>query len=73
MYIVRLVHYGINGICIFIQMKIDKLHGNEVTYKFGAIENPKINKIIVDILLEGIYPAFHNRNCTYFDKSLKCR
>lgn len=53
-----------------IQMKIDKLHGNEVTYESGAIENPKINKIIVDIL-EGTYPAFHNRDCKYFDKSLK--
>lgn len=52
-----------------IQMKIDKLHGNEVTYESGAIENPKINKIIVDIL-EGTYPAFHNRDCKYFDKSL---
>lgn len=55
-----------------IQMKIDKLHGNEVTYESGAIENPKINKIIVDIL-EGTYPAFHNRDCKYFDKSIKCR
>lgn len=54
-----------------IQMKIDKLHGNEVTYESGAIENPKMNKIIVDIL-EGTYPAFHNRDCKYFDKSLKC-
>lgn len=55
-----------------IQMKIDKLHDNEVTYESGAIENPKINKIIVDIL-EGTYPAFHNRDCKYFDKSLKGR
>ena len=55
-----------------IQMKIDKLHGNEVTYESGAIENPKINKIIVDIL-EGTYPAFHNRDCKYFDKSLKIK
>ena len=53
-------------------MKIDKLHGNEVTYESGAIENPKINKIIVDIL-EGTYPAFHNRDCKYFDKSIKRR
>lgn len=55
-----------------IQMKIDKLHGNEVTYESGAIENPKINKIIVDIL-EGTYPAFHNRDCKYFDKSLSLK
>lgn len=50
-----------------IQMKIDKLNGNKVSYEAGAIENPKINKAIVDIL-EGTYPAFHNRDCKYFDK-----
>lgn len=55
-----------------IQMKIDKLHGNEVTYESGAIENPKINNIIVDIL-EDTYLVFHNRDCKYFDKSLKCK
>lgn len=52
-----------------IQMKIDKLNGNEVSFEAGAIENPKMNKIIVDVL-EGTYPAFHNRDCKYFDKSL---
>ena len=52
-----------------IQMKIDKLDNNKVSYESGAIENPKINKIIVDIL-EGTYPAFHNRDSKYFDKSL---
>lgn len=53
-----------------IQMKIDKLNGNKVTYETGSIENPKINRIIVDIL-EGTYPAFHNRDCKYFDKKLE--
>ena len=52
-----------------IQMKIDKINGNKVTYESGAIENPKMNKVIVDIL-EGTYPAFHNRDCKYFDKSV---
>lgn len=52
-----------------IQMKIDKLHGNEVSFASGAIENPIMNKIIVDIL-EGTYPAFHNRDCKYFDKTI---
>lgn len=52
-----------------IQMRIDKAHGNIVSYKSGAIENPEINKIIVDIL-EGTYPAFHNRDCKYFDKKV---
>jgi hypothetical protein len=52
-----------------IQMKIDKMNGNVVTYESGAIEDPQINKVIVDIL-EGTYPAFHNRDCKYFDKTL---
>lgn len=51
-----------------IQMKIDKLHENVVSYESGAIENPKMNKIIVDIL-EGTYPAFRNRDSKYFDKT----
>lgn len=33
-----------------IQMKIDKLNVNTVTFESGAIENPQINKIIVNIL-----------------------
>ena len=49
-------------------MKIDKLHENVVSYESGAIENPKMNKIIVDIL-EGTYPAFRNRDSKYFDKT----
>jgi len=52
-----------------IQMKIDKLDHNKVSYEAGAIENPVVNKIIVDIL-EGTYPAFHNRDCKYFDKTI---
>lgn len=52
-----------------IQMKIDKLDGNKVSFESGAIENPKMNKIIVDIL-EGTYPAFHNRDSKYFDKTI---
>lgn len=52
-----------------IQMKIDKLNSNKVSFESGAIENPKMNKIIVDIL-EGTYPAFHNRDSKYFDKTI---
>ncbi len=51
-----------------IQMKIDKLHENVVSYESVAIENQKMNKIIVDIL-EGTYPAFRNRDSKYFDKT----
>ena len=50
-----------------IRMNIDKLNKNTVTFVSGAIENPIINKQIVDVL-EGTYPAFHNRDCKYIEK-----
>jgi len=50
-----------------IRMNIDKLNRNTVTFVSGAIENPIINKQIVDVL-EGTYPAFHNRDCKYIEK-----
>jgi hypothetical protein len=37
-------------------------------YLSGAIENPKINKAIVDIL-EGTMPAFQNRDSKYLQPS----
>ena len=49
-------------ICCFI----DKQDGNRLTYKSGAIENPEINKTIVDIL-EGTRPAFDNRSSKYLE------
>lgn len=51
-----------------IRMNIDKQNKNTVTFVSGAIENPIINKHIVDVL-EGTYPAFHNRDCKYIEKS----
>ena len=45
---------------------IDKQDGNRLTYESGAIENPKINKTIVDIL-EGTRPAFDNRSSKYLE------
>jgi len=50
-----------------IRMNIDKQNKNTVTFASGAIENPIINKQIVDVL-EGTYPAFHNRDCKYIEK-----
>lgn len=47
-----------------IHMEIDKTRNNTVSYKSGAIENPKINTTIVDIL-EGTKPAFNNRTNKY--------
>ncbi len=51
-----------------IRMNIDKQNKNTVTFASGAIENPIINKQIVDVL-EGTYPAFHNRDCKYIEKT----
>ncbi len=47
-----------------IYSSIDKKDGNRVNYETGAIENPIINKHIVDIL-EGTMPAFDNRDKKY--------
>lgn len=47
-----------------VQMTIDKTGKHRVAYVSGAIENPIINKTIVDIL-EGTKPAFKNRTNKY--------
>lgn len=52
-----------------IKMDIDKVNGNAVSYVSGSIENPEINQCIVDVL-EGTYPAFNNRNCKYFSRTI---
>ncbi len=49
-----------------IHCSIDKHDDNRLSYKSGAIENPEINKAIVDIL-EGTRPAFDNRESKYFE------
>jgi ABC-type lipoprotein export system ATPase subunit len=43
---------------------LDKTNKYTMNYISGAIENPKINQAIVDIL-EGTMPAFHNRQDKY--------
>mgnify|MGYP006297162981 CR=1 FL=1 len=43
--------------------KIDQK--NKITYSCGAIENPKINKALINIL-EGTRPAFNNRGNKYY-------
>lgn len=50
-----------------IRMDIDKKNKNIVSFISGAIENPEINKAVLKIL-EGTYPAFHNRDSKYFCK-----
>jgi hypothetical protein len=50
-----------------IACAIDKQDGNRLSYVSGAIENPLINKFLVDIL-EGTRPAFDNRGSKYFQQ-----
>ena len=38
---------------------------NRITYETGAIENPVINKHVIDVL-EGTRPAFENQDSKYF-------
>jgi ABC-type lipoprotein export system ATPase subunit len=48
-----------------IHVSIDKKNAlNDFDFKSGAIENPVINKAVVDIL-EGTLPAFDNRRLKY--------
>jgi ABC-type lipoprotein export system ATPase subunit len=52
-----------------IYVNIDKKSGkNEFSFKSGAIENPEINKCIVNVL-EGTMPAFDKRRLKYFQKT----
>jgi predicted ATPase len=47
-----------------IHARLDKADGNRVTYTSGAIENPIITQLIVDVL-EGTKPAFDLRDAKY--------
>ena len=47
-----------------IHMSIDKKNKNDFDFYPGSIENPDINKRVVDIL-EGTLPAFDNRRLKY--------
>jgi ABC-type lipoprotein export system ATPase subunit len=47
-----------------IHADLDKANNYRMTYTSGGIENPLINKAIVDIL-EGTKPAFKNRDSKY--------
>jgi len=55
------------GVCDAEQIicaSLDKAHDYCMEYLSGAIENPTMNKAIVDIL-EGTRPAFNNREVKY--------
>lgn len=47
-----------------IHSRLDKTDRNRVTYTAGAIENPEITQLIVDVL-EGTKPAFDLRDAKY--------
>jgi hypothetical protein len=47
-----------------IYASIDRAKGNRITYASGAIEDPVINKHVLDVL-EGTRPAFDNRDAKY--------
>lgn len=47
-----------------IHVAMDKKNDNAITYTSGAIENPEINRMIVDVL-EGTKPAFTVRESKY--------
>ena len=49
-----------------IYVSIDKKDNCKVSIESGSIENPKINKHIVDVL-EGAMPAFRKRDHKYLD------
>ena len=51
---------------IYASLNIKDSH--RLSYFSGAIENPEINKILVDIL-EGTWPAFDYRNNIYIHQS----
>ena len=47
-----------------IHASLDKDDGNRVAYTCGAIENPEMNRKVLDVL-EGTRPAFENREWKY--------
>jgi len=47
-----------------IHASIDKSKGNHIKYTTGAIEEKKINSLLVDVL-EGTRPAFDSREAKY--------
>ena len=47
-----------------VYASLDKNDGNRISYLTGGIENPEINRRLIDIL-EGTWPAFDNRGAKY--------
>lgn len=49
-----------------VHASIDRANDNRVTYSSGAIEDPVMNRRLLDVL-EGTMPAFRNRRDKYHD------
>ena len=49
-----------------IHASIDKPGNYKITYEAGSIENPEMNKHLIDVL-EGTRPAFDNRDSKYLE------
>lgn len=49
-----------------VHASIDRAGHNQVTYSSGAIETPRMNRLLLDVL-EGTRPAFQNRRDKYHD------
>ena len=47
-----------------IYSAFDRKHASKIDYVSGSIENPVINKHVVNVL-EGTKPAFNNRRIKY--------
>lgn len=48
-----------------VHAALQKSNGNTLVYTTGSIENPTINKMLMDIL-EGTEPAFNDRDSKYY-------
>jgi ABC-type lipoprotein export system ATPase subunit/predicted metal-dependent phosphoesterase TrpH len=51
-----------------IHCSIDKKAGNKVSYQSGGLEDPKINRLTINVL-EGTRPAFSRRDAKYCEES----
>ena len=64
--LMRFVYEEIADAEQIIYVEINKKKGNKFNFESGAIEEPSINKRIVEIL-EGTMPAFNKRRLKYYE------
>lgn len=66
--IIMVTHNANLAVCCdaeqIIHAKFERGNRNKITYSAGAIEDPAINALVVDVL-EGTRPAFENRKSKY--------